>query len=120
MLIKVSMYKYKYIYIGTDTYSHTHTHTEPEWLSQYSDWLRVERSGFSSSILGAGQEFSLHHRIQTGSEANPASYPVGTGVLSPEVKRPWREADHSPPSSAKVKNAWRYTSTPNTFSWRGA
>jgi len=31
------------------------------------------------------------------------------------------KADHSPPSSAKVKNAWRYTSTPtSTRSWRGA
>jgi hypothetical protein len=28
------------------------------------------------------------------------------------VKRPRREADHSPPSSAEVKNAWSYTSTP--------
>jgi hypothetical protein len=27
------------------------------------------------------------------------------GVLSLEVKRPGREADHSPPSSAEVKNA---------------
>jgi hypothetical protein len=26
------------------------------------------------------------------------------------VKRPGREADHSPPSSAEVKNAWSYTS----------
>jgi hypothetical protein len=26
-------------------------------------------------------------------------------------KRPWREADHSPPSSAEVRNAWNYTST---------
>jgi hypothetical protein len=34
------------------------------------------------------------------------------GVLSVGVKRPGREADHSPPSSAEVKNAWRYTSTP--------
>jgi hypothetical protein len=34
------------------------------------------------------------------------------GVLSPGVKRPGREADHSPPSSAEVKNAWSYTSTP--------
>jgi hypothetical protein len=34
------------------------------------------------------------------------------GALSLEVKRPGREADHSPPSSAKVKNAWSYTSTP--------
>jgi hypothetical protein len=28
------------------------------------------------------------------------------------VKRPGRETDHSPPSSAEVKNAWSYTSTP--------
>jgi hypothetical protein len=33
-------------------------------------------------------------------------------VLSLEVKRPGREDDHSPHSSAEVKNAWRYTSTP--------
>jgi hypothetical protein len=33
------------------------------------------------------------------------------GALSLEVKRPVREADHSPPSSAEVKNAWSYTST---------
>jgi hypothetical protein len=34
------------------------------------------------------------------------------GALSLGVKRPKREADHSPPSSAEVKNAWSYTSTP--------
>jgi hypothetical protein len=34
------------------------------------------------------------------------------GALSVEVKRPGREAHHSPPSSAEVKNAWIYTSTP--------
>jgi hypothetical protein len=33
------------------------------------------------------------------------------GVLSMGVKRPWRESDHSSPSSAEVKNAWTYTST---------
>jgi hypothetical protein len=31
----------------------------------------------------------------------------------PGVKRPGRETDHSPPSSAEVKNAWSYTSTPS-------
>jgi hypothetical protein len=56
--------------------------------------------------------FSLHHRIQTGSGAHPASYSKGTGDLSLGVKRPGREADHSPPSSAEVKNAWNCTSTP--------
>jgi hypothetical protein len=34
------------------------------------------------------------------------------GVLFLGVKRPRCEADHSPPSSAVVKNAWSYTSTP--------
>jgi hypothetical protein len=34
------------------------------------------------------------------------------GALSLEVKLPGREADHSPPSSAEVKNAWSYISTP--------
>jgi hypothetical protein len=33
------------------------------------------------------------------------------GALSLGIKRPLREADHSPPSSAEVKNAWSYTST---------
>jgi len=34
------------------------------------------------------------------------------GTSSPAVKRPWREADYSPPSSVEVKNARGYTSTP--------
>jgi hypothetical protein len=34
------------------------------------------------------------------------------GALSLGVKRLWREADHSRPSSAEVKNAWNCTSTP--------
>jgi hypothetical protein len=33
------------------------------------------------------------------------------GAVSPGVKLPWREADHSPPASAKVKKMWIYTST---------
>jgi hypothetical protein len=37
---------------------------------------------------------------------------VCTGALSPEVKRPGREAEHSGPSTAEVKNVWSYTSTP--------
>jgi hypothetical protein len=41
------------------------------------------------------------------------------GALSLGVKRPGREADHAPPSSAEVKNKWSYTS-PNTPSWCGA
>jgi hypothetical protein len=56
--------------------------------------------------------FSLHHRVQTGSGAHPVCYPMGTRGSFPGVNRPGREADHSPPSSAEVRNAWGYTSTP--------
>jgi hypothetical protein len=34
------------------------------------------------------------------------------GDISLEVKLLGLEADHSPPSSAEVKNVWSYTSTP--------
>jgi hypothetical protein len=34
------------------------------------------------------------------------------GAISRGIKRPGREADHSPPTSAKVKKMWIYTSPP--------
>jgi hypothetical protein len=60
---------------------------------------------------GAGN-FSLHHSVQNGSEAHPASYATGTRGSFPEIKRPGHEADHSPPSGARAKSAWSYNSTP--------
>jgi len=48
--------------------------------------------------------FSLHHRVQTGSGSHPTSYSVGTESSYLGVKRLGHEADHSPPSSYKVKN----------------
>jgi hypothetical protein len=50
------------------------------------------------------QEFSLLHAVQTSSGVESTSYSMGTGALSPGVKRPGREVDHSPPASAEVKN----------------
>jgi hypothetical protein len=41
------------------------------------------------------QIFSLLYKVQTGSEAHPASCPMGIGFISPGIKRPEREADHS-------------------------
>jgi hypothetical protein len=47
---------------------------------------------------------------------HPASYSRVPGAVSPGGKAMRREADHSPPSSAEVKNAWSYTSTlPHVF-----
>jgi len=62
--------------------------------------------------------FFLHHRIQNGSGAHPASYP---GDFALGVKRPGREADNSPPYSTEVKECVElYFHSPNTSSWRGA
>jgi hypothetical protein len=36
------------------------------------------------------------------------------------VKRPEREADHSPPSSAEVKNGGAIPPLPHMYSWHGA
>jgi hypothetical protein len=65
--------------------------------------------------------FSLHHRVHTGCEGHPDSYPMGTRGSFPGVKRPQREADQSPPSSAEAKE-WveLYLHSTNTPSWRGA
>jgi hypothetical protein len=41
-------------------------------------------------------------------------------ALSPGVKRPGREADHSPEASAEVKKIWICTSTSYMPSWRSA
>jgi hypothetical protein len=63
--------------------------------------------GWSSSP--GWEKLFLFQRRYTGSEAHPASYPMGTGgVLSPRVERPGREA----PTGAEVKNKRIYTSTP--------
>jgi hypothetical protein len=51
---------------------------------------------------GAGN-FSLHHRVQNGSGAHPASYPMGTRGSFTGGKAAGVEADHSSPSSAEVK-----------------
>jgi hypothetical protein len=44
--------------------------------------VRVSRVRFPAK---AGN-FSLHHRVQTGSGAHPASYPMGTGCSFPGGK----------------------------------
>jgi hypothetical protein len=44
-----------------------------------SQWYSAGlRAGWSGARVPAGAgNFSLHHRVQTGSQAHPASYPVG-------------------------------------------
>jgi hypothetical protein len=54
--------------------------------------------------------FAAASRPALGPIQPPAQWVAG--AITPGIKRPVHEADHSPPSSAEVKNAWGYTSTP--------
>jgi hypothetical protein len=67
-----------------------------------------------------GWNFSLHHRVQNGSGAHQASYPMDTRGSSLGVKRPGREASHSPPSNTEVKGVELHLHSPSTLSWRAA
>jgi hypothetical protein len=72
--------------------------------------LRVERSGFDSQ-----QGLRIFLFITMSKPAlEPTQSPIQLvpGALSLRVKRPELKADHLPPPSAEVKNAWSYISTP--------
>jgi hypothetical protein len=64
-----------------------------------------------SSSPGKGKIFLLS--TSSTPVPGPTQPPIQwvTGALAPGVKQPGREADHSPPTSAKVQNTWIYTST---------
>jgi hypothetical protein len=60
--------------------------------------------GGLGSIPTGTEDFSSSPCVQTGSGVHPASYPVGTRGPFPGGKAQLgRDADHSPPFSAKVK-----------------
>jgi hypothetical protein len=73
--------------------------------------------GWTIGVLGFDYRRGLWtflFTIASRTALGPTQHPI-QGVpraLSLGVKRPGREADHSPPSSAEVKNTWSYTSTP--------
>jgi hypothetical protein len=54
--------------------------------------------------------FSTSSRLVVGPTQPPIQWVLG--ALSPGVKQQGREADHSPPTSAKVKKMWIYKATP--------
>lgn len=75
------------------------------------------RAGDRVSSTDKGRALYLLHRVLSGSEVHPASMPVVYGTLSAGLKRPEREADNFPPSTAEVKNAWNhmYLHSPKRF-----
>jgi hypothetical protein len=75
------------------------------------------RAGFDSR-QGLGMFlFATAYRLAVRQSQPPTQ--LVAGALSPEINLLGREANHSTPSSAKVKNVWSYTSySPHTSSWR--
>jgi hypothetical protein len=73
--------------------------------------LQVKQLKYHGLNPGMGKFFSSlkHSGWCWGLQRLPFN---GCWCLSPGVKQPQHEADHSPPSITKVKNAWSYTSTP--------
>jgi hypothetical protein len=100
--------------------------TKLEWEDNIKTSLQKSRDSSVGIALGYGLDgrgsrvrfpagagnFSLHHRVQNGSGAYPASCLMGTGVSFPGVKRPGRVTDHSPPSSAEVECMEIYLHSP--------
>jgi hypothetical protein len=82
-------------------------------------YLTLSCCYFESSPGGVKNfNFSKSSRPALSSTQPPIQWVPG--ALSPGVKRPGREVDHSPPASAEVKKMWIYTSTPHTPSWHNA
>jgi hypothetical protein len=71
---------------------------------------------FDSKLFGLDDRgFDYRHGLDTTASRlalRPTQPPIQCipGDLFLGVKRPGRESDHSPPSSAEVKNTWSYTS----------
>jgi len=83
---QAQLYLYPYLYFESLNMPDTSVSTVTR--------LRAEPPRFDSRQRAV--IFFFRHRVQTGSEAHPASYQIGNGALSLEVKRLGREADHSP------------------------
>jgi len=117
-------------------YLHEQTVTKHVYLDNICNIFYIFRSSIAYSIIYQDRmisrvtmdwaiwdsipgraKFSLFWNVQTGYEAT--QLPVR---WVPGLKRPRREADHAPSTSAQIKNEWSYISTtPRAFiAWPGA
>jgi hypothetical protein len=74
--------------------------------------LECLKIGYDRFLPHALYFIIYNHPTVSRTALGPTQPPIQwvPGALSLGVKRPGREADHSPPSSAEAKNAWSYTS----------
>jgi hypothetical protein len=108
-------------------------HTHPSVThSHYVFILLISRSrdnavgtaaGYGLDDGGVGVRGSVGSRIFSSARrpdrfwGPPSLLSNGYGAPSPGVERPGREADHSPPTSAEIKEMWSINPLPHTPSW---
>jgi hypothetical protein len=66
------------------------------------------------NLISRGSSVSIVTRLWVGRPGG-VQFSAGKGIegaISSGIRQPGRESDHSPPSSADVKNVWSYISTP--------
>jgi hypothetical protein len=82
----------------------------PQSVQRWATGCKIGVLGFDSQ-RGMG---TFPYLTASRTAQRPTQPPIQwiSGALSLGIKWPGRESDHSSPSSAAVKNAWRYTSTP--------
>jgi len=82
------------------------------WMSVTQGIINTRRAGWPGFNSHEGQWWDFFSSPPRPDLfwSPPSLLYSGTGALSPEVKRPEREADHLPPSNAEVKNVWCYIS----------
>lgn len=71
----------------------------------------LDSGGRVAQLLTVAGDCCLQH-VWTSSESHIASYSMGIKGFFLGVNSSWLEADPLPPSGAKVKNQWSYTSSP--------
>jgi hypothetical protein len=76
------------------------------------DWLWARRPWGVSASPSRGKSFLPSTSSSPDPGPTQPSVEWVPRALHPGVKRRQREADHSPPNSAEVRNTWIYTSTP--------
>jgi hypothetical protein len=89
------------------------TQTNPNYKWRATGWTaRVRFPAWQDYLFSTASRLALR----------PVQPPIRwvPGASSPGIKRPGREADHSPPPSEEVKNGGAVPSRPHMSSWRGA
>jgi hypothetical protein len=89
-------------------------HWVPRYLSQHT---------MGQEVYGAS--LGTHMRFASSPEPPDNHWSTASPVSSshrspfPDVKRPGRDSDHSPSTTAEVKNKWSYNPKPHTPLWLG-